>query len=48
MASQIARSTRQGCIEGIIRELKYEVFIYGKMKGKESSKDNFNRESTGK
>jgi len=31
-----------------IRELKEEVFIYEKMKGKGNSKDNFNRESTGK
>jgi len=31
-----------------IRELKEEVFIYEKMKGKGNSKDHFNRESTGK
>jgi len=31
-----------------ITELKDEVFIYEKMEGKGSSKDNFNRESTGK
>jgi len=31
-----------------IRDLKDEVFIYEKMKGKGNSKDDFNRESTGK
>ncbi|XP_070855345.1 uncharacterized protein [Drosophila suzukii] len=31
-----------------VRELKEEVFIYEKMKGMGNSKDNFNRESTGK